>query len=180
VVDADGRVVRDAHVELSPAESAADAIAHQGISVDDRGEALFVNLPPGRYRVRMSPFFPWHMDAPEIVQVDAREDASLTLQVRPAPRIRGRVLDVHGRPAPDVDVLGIEAGRTGHATRRGRTDHRGEFALIVGTGPYRLVAAAGTHGDLSMFVGEATAESGATGVVIQLKPYTPPRSDRGK
>ncbi len=94
---------------------------HPGIRTDGEGRAVYDRLAPGRYLVRHDVF------AMRTVIVRAAEETHLTLPVSTPPGIRGRVLDLDGRPVAAVEVSWQDDGYvTGGTTR---TDASGRFAF---------------------------------------------------
>jgi len=107
------------------------------------GHAVFAHLPPGTYWVEAAGGA-WLGGAP--VQADVGErPVSMTLEVRPAARISGRVVTPAGLPAPDGTTVQLYAAADERDARGGTTVRGGDgrFELTaLEAGHYLLTAGA--------------------------------------
>ncbi len=100
---------------------------------------------PGEYffRAEIGPECPWYAEAVDTVTVRAGETVEATMTLRPAARVRGRVVDARGEGLADVKVLvgEIDARNTIVHQRQVFTDAEGRYACSARPGRVNLYVA---------------------------------------
>jgi hypothetical protein len=148
VVDESNRPIPGAEVvRMHPDEHMLAGSLAAPLTTDDKGEARFV-APDGTI---IEAKHPKYGRGRTTIDVGGSISHSLTIVLHPAPdvalaRIVGRVVDPSSTPVPDALVTATtELNAATDEARNNvggsaRTDARGEFAIDVAPGPYRVIA----------------------------------------
>jgi hypothetical protein len=164
--------VRRARVTLTPA-SGGSVVTETNVDGDFR----VPNVPAGQYRVLAEkagviPFAPDSAaGAPAIwvIDVSPGQTTVVPMKMMRAAAFEGRVVDVTGKPAPDLVVTADRLRQTGNGyatidTRWERTDDLGRFRVhTLAPGPYRLRVSAPSRssGQQVFFPGTSNPEQAA-------------------
>jgi hypothetical protein len=148
VVDGADRPIAGAEVvRMHPDRHVLSGSLAATMTTDDKGEARFV-APDGTI---IEARHPKYGRGRTTIDVGSAISRSLTIVLRPVPdvpgaRIVGRVVDASSTPVPDALVTATtELNAASDEARNNaggaaRTDARGEFAIDVAPGPYKVIA----------------------------------------
>ena len=158
-----GGALAGAEVAIAQDSDARDALSGVArLPADPQGK-LALRLAPGRYVLLVQA--PQHASLTRKITLRADEPASAArLALKPAPRIRGVVVDEEGKPIADALVALGAAFDPKARGARVRTDADGSFALPVGVGQDLTLSARGGGRVARMAFGVLASPFGLDGV----------------
>ncbi len=177
IVDVDGRPAVALVASLEPLESPAPGAGRlasvMSTATGPDGRVVFRNAPPGNYRVRIEGVGARIVDpsAAELTVPESGATVAITVYVRLARSIEGRIVDRSGRPVPSLMVIATPtppAAGDSPPMRSGFTSVEGVFAITgLHDDEYRLdVSRVGAVPGSAPIATVEAVEAGATGVEI--------------